>query len=143
MQGPVMNRSRTRTAAFFLTFGCVVGFLSVAAGAFGAHALRDLVTESRLEVFHTGTRYAQVHAVVLLVVGLLVEQRGGRALTVAGAAFSGGILIFTGSLWTLVLADMGVLGAITPLGGVGLLVGWFSLGLALWRAPASDGGQGA
>lgn len=116
-----------------LWIACAIGFLSVAGGAFGAHALRELVSPERLEVFHTGTRYAMVHAVVLLVVGLLAERRASRALRFAGGAFTVGVLLFTGSLWALVLADFGALGMITPFGGLSLLAGWLSLGLGAWR----------
>lgn len=112
-----------------------IGFLSVAGGAFGAHALAEHVTPARLETFDTGTRYAQVHAVALLVAALLRRDHpDSTALTVSCAAFTVGMLIFTGSLWLLVLTDTGWLGAITPLGGVSLLVGWASLVIAAARS---------
>lgn len=113
----------------------VIGFLSVAGGAFGAHALADHVTPERLETFDTGTRYAQVHAVALLAASLLRrDQPDSRALSVACAGFTAGVAIFTGSLWLLVLTDTGWLGAITPLGGVSLLVGWAALIVAAARS---------
>jgi uncharacterized membrane protein YgdD (TMEM256/DUF423 family) len=70
----------------------------------------------------------------LLGVALLAHRERGRAVAVAGTAFATGVLLFTGSLWALVLCDAPVLGAITPFGGVALLVGWVALGAAAWGA---------
>ena len=117
--------------------GSLAGFASVAGGAFGAHALRTRLAPELLTTFETGARYAGIHALALLAVGLLAERGASRALQVAGVGFSLGILLFTGSLWALALSGIRGLGAITPFGGVSLLVGWLALGLAARRWPGA------
>jgi uncharacterized membrane protein YgdD (TMEM256/DUF423 family) len=106
--------------------GAVLGFLGVAAGAFGAHALREAVTADRLAVFETAVRYQMYHALALLAVGAIGADR-------AGWAFLAGTTIFSGTLYLLVLTDRRWLGAITPIGGVLLLAGWVLLVLASRR----------
>lgn len=118
--------------------GCLAGFASVAGGAFGAHALADRLEPDLLQTFQTGARYAMLHASALLATGLLAALPGPsrRALLVAGIAFCLGLLLFTGSLWTLALTGQRWLGAITPLGGLSFLVGWTALGTSVigWRS---------
>ena len=97
-----------------------MGFLAVALGAFGAHGLAGLLEQNgRLETWETASFYHLTHAITLCVIGW-------RAPFVRGAwwCFLIGTLIFSGSLYTLSLTNIGVLGAITPIGGVALLVGW-------------------
>ncbi len=118
----------------WLLIGSMMGFFSVAGGAFGAHALKPRVGAEMLVVFTTGTRYLMLHAGALLVVGLLSERMGGTSLTVAGWALTIGTVLFTGSLWMLVGTGTRWLGAITPIGGVTLLVGWAALALSVARA---------
>jgi len=120
-------------ARWWLLIGSVAGFLGLAGGAFGAHALKDRLSEAMLANFETGTRYLLVHAVALLVVGLLAGRAGVGELMATGIGFSIGMLIFTGSLWTMALTDARWLGAITPIGGTALLVGWVALAVAAWR----------
>ena len=103
--------------------GAILGGLAVAAGAFGAHALRGTVTPERLEVFETAVRYQMVHALALLAAGPLGAGK-------AGWAFLAGIVVFSGSLYGLVLLDQRWLGAITPLGGLLLIAGWVLLAVA-------------
>ena len=114
----------------FFRFACVFGFVGVAAGAFGAHALADRVTPERLDVFETAVRYQLVHAMVLLIVAAAVRRWPGTAAVWSGWLFVAGVIIFSGSLYLLVLLDVPVLGAVTPLGGLSLLAGWINLGLA-------------
>ena len=120
-------------ARWFLGFGAVAGGLAVAAGAFGAHALRDLVPPERLATFETAVQYQMYHALALLVVGWFYSRASahGRALAWAGRAFIAGILLFSGSLYILVLADAPMWGAVTPLGGVAFIAGWICLAIAL------------
>ena len=118
----------------WLLIGSIMGFLSVAGGAFGAHALKARLSTEMMEVFTTGTRYLMLHAVALLAVGLLAERLGGTSLTVAGWAFTIGTLIFTGSLWLLAGTGTRWLGAVTPIGGLTLLVGWAALAVAVARS---------
>lgn len=127
-------------ARIWLLLGSVTGFLTVAGGAFGAHALRDHLSPERMLVYDTGARYAMLHACALLVTGLLARDRPTRALDVAGAAFTVGVVLFTGSLWALAISGIKALGAITPLGGLCFLTGWLALGRAAASAPATRPG---
>jgi len=103
--------------------GAANAFVAVAAGAFGAHALRARVTPRMLEVFETGARYQMFHALGLLAVAWIASQREGVA-DGAGGAMLAGIVLFSGSLYALALTGVTRLGMVTPLGGVGFLVGW-------------------
>ncbi len=100
--------------------GAVNGLIAVAAGAFGAHALREL-PERYLNAFRTGAQYEMYHALALLFVALLPRT---PLTTVAGSCFLGGTVIFTGTLYLLALTRQNWFGAITPVGGVLLLAGW-------------------
>jgi uncharacterized membrane protein YgdD (TMEM256/DUF423 family) len=114
----------------FLLIGSVLGFLGVAFGAFGAHALKTRLSPDMLAVFETGVRYQMYHVFALLIVAAAIGHIGGaRLLALAGWFFFAGILLFSGSLYTLALTGIGVLGAITPLGGLCFLIGWASLAL--------------
>jgi uncharacterized membrane protein YgdD (TMEM256/DUF423 family) len=117
----------------WLTLGAVNALLSVAAGAFGAHALKARLTPDLLTLFETGARYHMYHALGLVAVGLLAAQRPGPQLEGAGWAMLVGIVLFCGSLYALALSGVRALGAITPLGGLGFLVGWGLFALAAWR----------
>ena len=118
----------------WLLLASLNGFLGVAAGAFGAHALKARLPADLLAVFETGARYQLVHAVALLGVAWLASVRPGRVPTAAGACFAVGILLFSGSLYALALSGVRGLGAITPLGGVAFLAGWALLGVAAVKA---------
>lgn len=98
--------------------------LAVMAGAFGAHALEGLLTEERLSTYETAVRYHMYHAIALILVGWIGRRRKGAMLQWAGFLFLGGILLFSGSLYALVLTEVLLLGMITPLGGVAFIVGW-------------------
>lgn len=119
----------------FVLLAALFGFTGVALGAFAAHGLRGHLSPEYLEVFHTGVLYQLVHALALLGVGVLTLRWRSRLLTVAGALFAAGILLFSGSLYLLTLSGLRV-GPVTPLGGVCLLAGWLCLGIAAWRAQA-------
>jgi uncharacterized membrane protein YgdD (TMEM256/DUF423 family) len=109
---------------------CLLGLVGVAAGAFGAHGLRDQLTPARLQTFQTAVRYQLIHAPVVLVVAGLAGQNPAPLLRLAGWLLVGGAVVFAGSLYLLVLADLPALGAVTPLGGVGMLTGWVCLLIA-------------
>jgi uncharacterized membrane protein YgdD (TMEM256/DUF423 family) len=114
----------------FLLLGAILGFLGVALGAFGAHGLRSRLTPELVAVFETSVRYQMYHVFALLIVSAAIGHLGNaRLLMMAGWFFFAGILIFSGSLYALALTGKGVLGAITPLGGLALLVGWACLAL--------------
>ena len=108
---------------FIMTAG-IFGFLGVASGAFGAHALKQMLTPELLAIFKTGSTYCLQHAIVLLVVSFYQQQEQHPWLHRACWGFAIGICIFSGSLWTLALTNTRWLGAITPFGGLSLLWGW-------------------
>jgi len=117
----------------WLILGATSAFLAVAAGAFGAHALRARLAPDLLNIFETGARYHMYHSLGLIAIGLLSQFRPSPLLNGAGWAMLVGILLFSGSLYALALSGVRVLGAITPLGGLGFLAGWGLLALAAWR----------
>jgi uncharacterized membrane protein YgdD (TMEM256/DUF423 family) len=119
----------------------VLGALGVLAGAFGAHALGDILSPERLVAFETGTRYHLVHAALVAVIALAAPA--GRLYTVSAMAFATGVVVFSGSLYLLVLLDAPMLGAVTPIGGIAFLVGWGALAIAGWRQRGGEGGRGA
>ena len=123
----------------FLLAASILGFLAVAFGAFGAHALRQRLSPDMLNVFEIGVRYQMYHVFALFVVAAASMHFGSggtgagasagalRLLTIGGWSFVAGILIFSGSLYALALTGTGMFGAITPIGGLGLLIGWACL----------------
>lgn len=118
---------------WWLVLGAVNAFLSVAAGAFGAHALKARLPQDLQVIFETGARYHMYHALGLVAVGLLGHFRPSPLLSGAGWAMLAGIVLFSGSLYALALSGVRVLGAITPLGGLGFLAGWLLFAIAAWR----------
>jgi len=120
----------------FTLLGAISGFLAVAAGAFGAHALKARLGAGLLEVFETGARYQMYHALALLAVAAALTRSTASPclLAWAGWLFVGGTVLFSGSLYALALTGVRVLGAITPLGGVAFLAGWACFALAAWKS---------
>ncbi|NEO96102.1 MAG: DUF423 domain-containing protein [Moorea sp. SIO3G5] len=116
----------------FLAIASILGGLSVVAGAFASHALKEKLTERGLEIFQTGARYQMYHSLALMLVALLLSRAevAQTSLTVAGSAFIAGIAIFSGSLYALSLSGIKWLGAIAPLGGAALILGWGCLAIA-------------
>lgn len=117
----------------WIVLGSVFGGLSVAVGAFGAHALRERLTPENLQIFEIGARYQMYHALALLAVGFLALRVDGTAVRVAGGAFAAGILLFSGSLYALAVTETRWLGMVTPLGGLAFLVGWTALAVAAFN----------
>jgi uncharacterized membrane protein YgdD (TMEM256/DUF423 family) len=118
----------------FATLGSLSAFVAVAAGAFGAHALRARVQPDLLAVFETGARYQMYHALALLAVAWAVTRWPGPWPARAGWLFVAGTVLFSGSLYALALSGVRWLGAVTPLGGVAFLAGWLCLALAARQA---------
>ena len=106
-----------------LRIAAVLGFLGVALGAFGAHALKEKLSPAALQIWNTAVLYHLLHAVALLALGLYARSSGSDVKTSAGL-FTAGIVIFSGSLYALALSGIKPLGAITPIGGLCLLAGW-------------------
>lgn len=125
----------------WLLLGALLGGLSVALGAFGAHGLRDEYLADgftddelrRLENWETAARYQMYHALALLAVGFVAARRCGLAVNLAGAAMTLGTFIFSGCLFALVLTGQKWLGAVVPIGGVLMIVGWAALLVAVWQ----------
>ena len=117
----------------FFGLGCIFGALAVALGAFAAHGLRATLSAADLATFETGVRYHLAHALALLAAAWAVERWGGALATAAGWSFVVGIVVFSGSLYLLVLTGPRWLGAVTPIGGVAFILGW---ALLAWTALA-------
>jgi uncharacterized membrane protein YgdD (TMEM256/DUF423 family) len=118
----------------FFALASLLGGLAVALGAFGAHAMRGRVAENLLANFETGVRYHFYHALALVAVVVAIQRWPSSNLPViAGWAFVIGVAIFSGSLYIMAFTGLRWLGAITPIGGVALIVGWLCLLLVAWR----------
>ncbi len=125
--------SRKSDASLLLALGSFLGGFAIAGGAFGAHFLKDVLDPSMLAVFDTATRYQMYHGLGLCVVAWAVDRYPEKRLELSGWLFLVGIILFSGSLYGVSLTGMRWLGAVTPIGGVILLVGWFLLGYRVWR----------
>lgn len=112
----------------FLIISSISGVLAVGLGAFGAHALKDkLTTEGTLDTFQTAVQYQFYHTLALLGIALFMTKVESSWLNYAGYSMAFGILIFSGSLYILCFTGMKWLGAITPIGGLLFILGWFFL----------------
>ena len=125
-------------ARIFVILSGLLGFVAVALGAFGAHGLRSRLESlpdgaKRLEWWNTAAHYNLTHALALALVAWLVQRGAGGTATVAGWAFVAGVLLFSGSLYAMTLTGRTALGAITPFGGMLLLVGWSAVVVAGFR----------
>lgn len=122
-----------------LILASITGMTAVILGAFGAHALKDqLISTGRLDTFNLAVEYQFYHSLALLATGLIAQYGKTRQLSIAAVAFATGILIFSGSLYILAIFDIPKAGAITPIGGIGLITGWLFLALHFYkRKPGS------
>ncbi len=131
----------TRAERTLLIASGVAGALAVALGAFGAHGLRGhLATlmdgEARRRLWETAAHYHLVHALAIAAAGYLAGKPSAPGLAAtAGWCFILGIVLFSGSLYTMTVTDLRALGAVTPIGGLLLVAGWVALALAAWRLP--------
>ncbi len=121
----------------FLGSGAVLGFLAVAAGAFGTHGLREKLSAEMLTIFETAVHYHMVHALALLAVGWLAGRSPSLVVNMAGWFLISGTVVFSGTLYLLSLSGVRWWGAVTPLGGLALLVGWGCLSWAAWTLSSS------
>ena len=117
----------------FFGIGALSALISVAAGAFGAHALRVRLTPEYLAAFETAARYQMYHALGLLAVAWAITRWPGPLPVWAGWLFVAGTVLFSGSLYILAMTGIRWWGAVTPLGGVAFLAGWLCLVLAVLR----------
>ena len=118
----------------WIVLGSAFALSAVALGAFGAHALRNMLQVESLAIFETGVRYQMYHALGLLAVGVLAPHLTSPPAAVSGWLFTIGIVIFSGSLYALSWSGIGILGAITPVGGLCLLAGWGALLISALRS---------
>jgi uncharacterized membrane protein YgdD (TMEM256/DUF423 family) len=120
----------------FFVLGAASGFIAVAAGAFGAHALKARLAPELLATFDTGARYQMIHALAILAAAWAVTRWPGRAALASGWCFVAGTVLFSGSLYLLALTGVRGLGAVTPFGGALFLAGWLLLAAAAWRGQS-------
>lgn len=120
---------------FFLLTGSLLSGLSVMIGAFGAHALKDILQKTqRIETFETAVKYQFYHSFAILFIGILLFHVQHKFLNTAGILFIAGIVVFSGSLYILSLTGIKWLGAITPIGGLLFIIGWILSFIAIWVA---------
>lgn len=124
-------------ATYFQIFGAVFAGLAVAAGAFGSHGLREILSAERLAVFETAVRYQMYHALALLILGGMLSRDPRPTFRRAAWSFVIGIVLFSGSLYLVTLTGVRWFGAITPIGGVAFLVGWILVAVGAWKKPES------
>jgi uncharacterized membrane protein YgdD (TMEM256/DUF423 family) len=118
----------------FMILGSLNAFLSVALGAFGAHALKSRVTPELLDIYETAVRYHLPHALALLIIGILLNRSSEPVmLQWSGWLIFAGIIIFCGSLYVLGITGIRWLGAVTPLGGLAFLGGWLLLTISIFK----------
>ena len=122
----------------FFILGSAAAFLGVALGAFGAHSLKSSLSPEMLAVFETAVRYQMYHSGALFVAGWAYETYRSRVFLRAGWIFVAGIVLFSGSLYTLSLTGITSAGVITPFGGLALLTGWLALAAGFWRLRNSN-----
>jgi uncharacterized membrane protein YgdD (TMEM256/DUF423 family) len=121
------------SAQRFLALGSILAGLGVAAGAFGAHALKEILDAPMLQVFETATRYVMYHAFGLCIVSWAIDRYPEQRLEKSGWLFLIGILLFSGSLYAVSLAGIRWMGAVTPIGGLAFMTGWLLLAWGVWR----------
>jgi len=126
------------TARNFVLLAALFGFLGVGAGAFGAHGLTTYFTAhpDLEDIFRTAVQYQMYHALALIGSAYAVEHYPGRAARWSGVLFAVGIVFFSGALYVLSLANLPIMGAVAPIGGLAFLAGWVCLGIAAWKAKA-------
>jgi uncharacterized membrane protein YgdD (TMEM256/DUF423 family) len=121
----------------FIILGSLNALIGVGLGAFGAHGLKSKVAPDMLTVWETAVQYHLVHALGLIMIGILCQLMPEASLVrTSGWLLLAGIVMFSGSLYALVLTGTKLLGIITPIGGVAFLVGWLLLALSAWRAAS-------
>lgn len=112
----------------FIIIAAISGALAVILGAFGAHALKAILTANQLQTFEVGVRYHFYHVAALLITAILYKEYPSKFLVWAGYLFIAGIILFSGSLYLLSTVDgLKMLGMVTPLGGACFIAGWLLL----------------
>ncbi|MDH4262219.1 MAG: DUF423 domain-containing protein [Spirochaetia bacterium] len=112
---------------YWIRIGALSGMLTVAMGAFGAHALKNSLDEYSQAIYAKAVLYQIFHTIGIFIVGILIFINKKNSLNIAGVCFTLGILLFSGSLYALAISGIKWLGMITPLGGLSFIVGWLLL----------------
>ncbi len=118
----------------FFAMGAISGFMAVAMGAFGAHALKTRISAEMLAIFETGVRYQMYHALAMMAVAWALARWPGSLVATGGWLFLAGTILFSGSLYLLSLTGTRWLGAVTPFGGLAFLAGWLCLASVLLKS---------
>ncbi len=119
-----------------VSLGAVVVLVSIALGAFGAHALEPKLDARAIQSWHTAARYQTWHGLALIITAMVSERWPGRLTRLASVAFIVGLVLFCGSLYALALGSPRAFGAVAPIGGLSLMLGWGALALSPWRSSA-------
>lgn len=117
----------------FIQLGIISAGLSVALGAFAAHALKTKISTEMLAIFEVGVRYQMYHSLALILLGILMFHVSNNWLQWSGWSLIGGTLLFSGSLYVLALSGVRAWGAVTPVGGILFLLGWLLFGIGAMR----------
>ena len=120
--------AKSNTINLIIAFGAFNAFVAVAAGAFAAHGLKDILSFEYLNTFKTAADYQMMHGIGLILIGILNKQDTNRCILAAAAFMLAGIILFSGSLYALTLTGTKWLGIITPFGGLCFLIAWLTLG---------------
>ena len=127
------------TSRSFLVSGLFLLLLAVALGAFGAHALKAVLSDQQLQVWRTANDYQFYHALGLVGLGIWAQSQPSSGwITLCGYSLLLGVVLFSGSLYVMLLSGMSALGMITPLGGVLFMLGWLCWLVAVFRQPQSS-----
>lgn len=118
-------------AKFLIASGCLLAASGVALGAFGAHALKARLTLEQLATYQTGVQYQMIHALALILIGILMERQSSTLISLAGVSCLLGIFLFSGSLYLLATTPMRWPGPVTPLGGLAFISTWVMLAIAV------------
>ena len=111
-------------AKSLIIYGSIFSLLAIILGAFGAHGLKNILDDYGKEIFQKAVFYHFVHAISIILLGSLENQFSNINLSISGYCFIFGIILFSGSLYLLSITNIKLLGAITPIGGIGFIVGW-------------------
>lgn len=123
---------------YILVSSCILAALAVASGAFGTHTLQNSITPERLATFETGSYYLLVHSIAVLITCLFMMHLSHPLIKAASLMLLTGSAIFAGSLFILVLLDLPIMGAVTPIGGLLMIGGWICLGIGLLKSRSAD-----
>lgn len=118
---------KNQTTITFIKLGAFMMALSVAFGAFGAHALKNVLDEHMTNVYHTAVEYQFYHSIGMFVVAFVAYINDDKKVKIAGNIMLASTAVFCGSLYALTITELKWLGAITPIGGVGFIVSWMML----------------